>query len=61
MDPDKAIAHFGTVLRLANFLEVSPQAVYAWKEAGKIPHPWARLLELETNGKLKSRKRRKEK
>jgi hypothetical protein len=52
MKTEEAIAHFGSLKKLADALNVWPQVIYQW---GETP-PMARQYELEvkTGGKLKA-------
>lgn len=49
------IKHFGSVLKAAYHLEVSPQAIYGWKKQG-IDYQRQCAIEKQTEGKLKAEK-----
>lgn len=52
MKTKDAINHFGSVLKLAYALKISPQSVYQW---GETVHPLRQFqIEVITGGKLKA-------
>jgi DNA-binding transcriptional regulator YdaS (Cro superfamily) len=54
MNIEKAIAHFGSQVALADALGVQQPAVSMWKSRGKIPHLQQLRIEHVTKGKLKA-------
>lgn len=51
MKKSDAIAHFGSVKKLADALKLWPQTVYLWKD--EVPELIAYKLQVITDGKLK--------
>lgn len=52
MKKDTAIAYFGSVKKLADFLGIWPHVIYRWED--DIPKARAYELEVRTNGELKA-------
>lgn len=52
---DKAIAHFGTLYKLAQALDIKMPSIYKWES---VPELRARQLEDLTKGKIKKEKLR---
>lgn len=55
MKKNDAIQHFGSVAALAKALNISPEAIYQWRE--DVPLGRDFQLQVLTNGKLKARSR----
>jgi hypothetical protein len=51
MEKAEAIAHFGSVGKLARAIGISSQAVYQWK---KVPLKWQIIIQTLTNGALQA-------
>lgn len=51
MEKAAAIAHFGSVSKLARAVGISTQAVYQWKT---IPLKWQLIIQTLTNGALQA-------
>ena len=51
MKTKKAIEHFGSVKKLAEFLDIWPHVIYRWGE--DVPKARAYELEVRTKGTLK--------
>ena len=53
MEKSEAIAHFGSVIKLAQALHMTPQGVYQWRRGVPLHHQF--VLERLTNGALKAK------
>ena len=51
MEKAEAIAHFGSVGKLARAIGISSQAVYQWKQ---VPLKWQIIIQTLTNGALQA-------
>ena len=51
MEKAEAIAHFGSVGKLARAIGISSQAVYQWK---RVPLKWQIIIQTLTNGALQA-------
>lgn len=52
MTPDEVINYFGSGVKVARFLGIKTQNVYAWRKKGYVPIHWQVQLSVYTNGKL---------
>jgi hypothetical protein len=54
MDVSELVGHYGGYPQAAENIGVTRQAIYLWRDKGKIPWPYQLVIERETGGKLKA-------